>query len=156
MSETSGSIPKPQLIVSWVLRVAVTGLYAMFATQKIPYAPESQAIFGEIGGHPSAIATALLELVAGALLLIPKTVHFGAALSMMAMVGAIGTHVAIIGIDVQFPTDVPGVNEGDGGSLFGMAVGSLIASAVVLFIHRGGVLALLGKGKAAPSTSASM
>jgi hypothetical protein len=142
----------PLIAVSWILRLGIAGLYGMFATQKIPYAPESQAIFGEIGGHPAAIATAALEIVAAVLLLIPRTVHFGAVLSIAAMVGAIGTHLAIIGISVEFPTDVPGVTEPDGGSLFGMAVGTLLASAIVLFIHRGPLLALLGRSASAGAT----
>ncbi|MEL6498487.1 MAG: MauE/DoxX family redox-associated membrane protein [Planctomycetota bacterium] len=132
-------------VTSIVLRVAVAGIYGVLAAQKIPYHPNTQAIFEDIGGYPAALATVAMELVAAVLILVPKTVPIGALLSMGAMLGAITTHLVFIGVQVQFPSEAdPAMTESDGGTLFAMAVGTLVVSAVVLALHGKQALRLLG------------
>lgn len=122
---------------SLALRVSVAGIFGLLAVQKIPYHANTQAIFEDIGGYPAALATVTLELVAAVLILIPRTVPVGAVLSMGAMMGAIGTHLVFLGVAVEFPSVAdPSVTESDGGTLFAMAVGTLIVSAAVLAMHR--------------------
>ncbi|MEL6796856.1 MAG: hypothetical protein AAFO89_08535 [Planctomycetota bacterium] len=129
---------------SLVLRLGVAGIYGILAAQKIPYHPNTQAIFEDIGGYPAALATVALELVAAVLVLVPKTVPIGALLSMGAMFGAIGTHVLFIGVTVQFPSAADStVTESDGGTLFGMAGATLIVSGMVLVMHRRQAVQLL-------------
>ena len=103
----------------------------------MPYAPESQAIFESIGGHPAALLTAAIELAAAALILIPRTVALGAAISALAMIGAIATHLIFIGVAVEFPAANPeSLPESDGGTLFIMATATLSISLVLLWMHR--------------------
>ncbi len=124
-------------VASLVLRVSVAGIFGLLAVQKIPYHANTQAIFEDIGGYPAALATVTLELVAAVLILIPRTVPVGALLSIGAMMGAIGTHLLFIGVAVQFPSTAdPSVTESDGGTLFAMALGTLLVSGIVLAMHR--------------------
>ena len=67
-----------------------------------------------------------MELIAAVLLLIPGTVAIGALLAVGVGVGAVFSHLTVLGIDVK----------GDGGLLFGLACVVLVGSAVVLAIHR--------------------
>ena len=76
---------------------------------KFTAAPESVYIFSQVGMEPEGrIATAIAELLASILILIPRTSLIGASLALFIMIGAIATHVAIIGIEVM----------NDGGQLF--------------------------------------
>ncbi|MEO1582984.1 MAG: hypothetical protein AAFR96_00235 [Planctomycetota bacterium] len=140
----------PLTLTSWGLRLATAGIYGSFAFQKLPYHANTQAIFEGLGGHPAAIATAGLELAAAALLFVPRLLPVGAAMSVIAMLGALATHVLFIGVAVEFP-GAGGSTESDGGALFGMAIATLAASAALLWIHRRqsvGMLSLvLGSGK---------
>ncbi|MEY3835039.1 MAG: hypothetical protein RI989_467 [Bacteroidota bacterium] len=72
------------------------------------------------------IGTGMGELIAGLLLLWPKNSHFGAALSLGLISGALLTHLTILGIDV----------EGDGGKVFYLAVVTFICNVIVVFQNR--------------------
>ena len=133
--------PKPLLALSWILRLGVAGLFVMLAIQKFHYVPMTEVIFGDIGGRPAALGSAAMELIAAVLLVVPRTVAFGAMIAVGSMIGAIGVHLAVIGIEL---TD-PDTGELDGGSLFGMALGVLVASSVVLWVHRSQLLRLVTK-----------
>ncbi len=131
------SVVNARNAASLVLRLSVAGIFGLLAVQKIPYHANARAIFEDVGGYPAALATAGLELVAAVLILIPRTVPVGALLSAAAMVGAIGTHLLLIGVAVHFPSAADAsVTESDGGTLFAMAVGTLLASLTVLAMHR--------------------
>ncbi|HED53067.1 MAG TPA: hypothetical protein ENJ00_02555 [Phycisphaerales bacterium] len=123
---------KPAQIISWILQVAIAGIFVAFAISKLRYVPMTQAIFGEIGGRPAATTVAVMELVAAALLLIPRTIPYGAILAVFVLLGAITTHMAKIGISL---TD-PETGKSDGGSMFMMAIGFLIASLVVFVLRK--------------------
>lgn len=97
-------------------------LYFKFTGQ-----PESIYIFTQAGMEPwGRIGTGVAELVASVLLLIPSTIVLGAVMAIGLMLGALATHLFILGIEVQ----------GDGGQLFIYALVVLMAGAVLLFIHR--------------------
>jgi hypothetical protein len=64
--------------------------------------------------------------VAALLLLLPSTAPIGALLTMGLMAGAIGSHLTLLGIEIR----------GDGGLLFGLAVGAFAGSAIVFLIRR--------------------
>ena len=56
------------------------------------------ALFAEIGaGQAFRIVTGLIEITAAVLILIPRTVHIGAGLIIATMIGAVFTHLALIG-----------------------------------------------------------
>ncbi len=123
MSHTS----KLQTILSWTIQLAVAGILLQTLFFKFTGAEESVYIFSTLGAEPwGRLGSGMVELIAALLLLTPKTAPFGAALTMAVMVGAIGSHLTILGIEVK----------GDGGLLFGLALTAFVGSAIVLFIHR--------------------
>ena len=67
-----------------------------------------------------------MELIAAILLLVPATVTVGAALALVVIVGAIFSHLTVLGIEVQ----------GDGGLLFVLALTVFIGSAAILVLRR--------------------
>jgi hypothetical protein len=81
------------------------------------------------------IGTGVIELIAGILLLIPSTVFTGAFLGIGLMMGAIMSHLTIIGI----------ASKGDGGQLFMLAIVVLIACTILAFLHKQQGLNLLQK-----------
>lgn len=94
---------------------------------KFTGAPEAVSMFTELGVEPfGRLAAGVSELIAVILLLIPATAAIGGLLSAGIMVGAIGSHLTILGIDVN----------GDGGLLFGMAIVVLVAGLTVAWIRR--------------------
>ena len=85
--------------------------------------PDSVYIFETVGLEPyGRIGIGVLELIAGILLLIPKTVWAGAALTLGLIGGAIMMHLTQLGIEVK----------GDGGVLFYTAITTFILSAIIL------------------------
>ncbi len=112
---------------SIVLRAVAAFIMLQTLYFKFSAAPESVYIFTQAGMEPwGRIGTGIAELVASVLLLIPRTIVLGALMSAGLMLGAIATHLLILGIEVQ----------GDGGQLFAYAVIVLIASALLLILHK--------------------
>jgi hypothetical protein len=128
-----------RVLVSWVAQVVVALIYAQTLFFKFTYAPETQVIFGRLGGRPAATAVALMELACVVLLLVPRLAAVGAVLSLATIAGAIATHVFLIGIAVVDPA----TGQSDGGLLFGLALLVAAASAVVLACRWSELLALL-------------
>lgn len=119
---------KTQTIVSWILQLLAAAILAQTLFFKFTGAEESKYIFATLGAEPwGRIASGVAELVAVVLLLVPRTVVFGALLSLGLMSGAIGSHLLTkLGIVVQ----------NDGGLLFGLAITVFVSSAVILVIRR--------------------
>jgi hypothetical protein len=96
---------------------------------KFTGAPESVYIFSTLGVEPwGRIASGVFELIAAILLLAPRTVTIGAALSLVVISGAIATHLTLLGVTL------PAVD--DNGELFALAVATFVCSAIVLVMHR--------------------
>ena len=113
--------------LSWLLRIVVAVILLQTLFFKFTGAPESIYIFTTVGAEPwGRYGSGVTELVAAVLLLIPGTIAIGALLAVGVGVGAIFSHLTLLGIEVQ----------GDGGLLFALACVVLIASAVVLALHR--------------------
>lgn len=94
---------------------------------KFTGAPESVWIFEQVGAEPwGRIGSGVVELIAGILLLIPSKAWMGAFIALGVMVGAIGSHLFVLGIEVQ----------GDGGTLFALAIVVTICSAITLWTRR--------------------
>ena len=114
-------------ILSWVLQVTVAVILLQTLFFKFTGAEESVYIFTTLGAEPwGRIGSGLVELIAAVLLLVPLTAPFGALLTMGLMVGAISSHLTVLGIEVR----------GDGGLLFALAVTAFVGSAIVLLIRR--------------------
>lgn len=98
--------------------------------------PDSVSIFTSIGGEPYLrIGSGIVELIISLLLLYPKTSLLGAILGIAVMIGAIGQHVFVLGIEVN----------NDGGSLFALALTTLFCCVIILFTKRKDLINLLFK-----------
>lgn len=114
-------------IIDWALRIAAAVILLQTLYFKFTGHPESVELFSKLGVEPwGRIGTGVIELIAAALLLIPSTVVFGALLGIGLMLGAIASHLLVIGIESQ----------GDGGQLFGLALIVLASCVVVAFLHK--------------------
>jgi putative oxidoreductase len=115
-------------IVSIVLRLVAAFIMVQTLYFKFSGQPESIYIFTKAGMEPwGRIGTGVAELIASVLLLIPSTIVIGAVMAIGLMAGALGTHLLILGIEVQ----------GDGGQLFIYALIVLLAGVALLSIHSG-------------------
>jgi putative oxidoreductase len=86
------------LIALWTLQIAVAGMFLMAGSMKISAAPEMVATFELIGlGQWFRYLTGAIELVAALALLIPSLAAFGALLLVPTMIGAVATHLFIVG-----------------------------------------------------------
>lgn len=110
-----------------VLRIIVAIILIQTLRFKFTAHPDSVYIFKTVGLEPiGRIGIGILELIAGLLLLIPKTVWLGAGLTIVIIGGAIFMHLTTLGIEVNK----------DGGLLFGTAVFTFVLSAIILLLHK--------------------
>ena len=120
---------KALMWLSWSLRgiAAVILLQTLFF--KFSGAKESVYIFSTLGLEPwGRIGSGVVELIASILLLVPRTIVYGAIASIGVISGAIFFHLTKLGIAL------PAVD--DNGELFALAVIVFLCSAGVLFLHR--------------------
>ena len=116
-----------QTIITWALQLLAAGILLQTLFFKFTGAEESVYIFTTVGAEPwGRIGSGVLELFAAAMLLTPALAVYGAILAIGLMSGAVFSHVTLLGIEVK----------GDGGLLFGLALTTLIASAIVVLIRR--------------------
>lgn len=117
-----------------LLRILVAVILIQTLRFKFTAHPDSVYIFTKVGLEPyGRILIGVLELTAGILIVIPKTVWVGATLSLGLMAGAIMMHVTKLGI----------VINNDGGALFTTAVVTFIISGVILFLYKEDALKLI-------------
>ena len=110
-----------------VLRIIVAVILIQTLRFKFTADPVSVYIFETVGLEPfGRIGIGILELIAGILLLIPKTVWLGAALTIGVISGAIFMHLTKLGIEIN----------NDGGVLFFTAVATFILASIILYIYR--------------------
>lgn len=123
-------------IISWILRIIAAGILLQTLYFKFGGKPEAVYIFSTLGVEPwGRIALGVLELITAILLLLPSTVWLGAVVGVGLMVGALGAHLIILGIEVQ----------DDGGNLFMLALLTLVACTAILFIHQDALKAGLSR-----------
>ncbi len=100
--------------------------------------PDSVYIFTKIGGEPYLrIGSGIAELLIGLLLLFPKTSHLGALFGVLLMLGAIGQHLFVLGINVN----------NDGGVLFALALTTFLCCSLILVLKRKKLQAIYRKGQ---------
>jgi len=101
---------------------------------KFTGAPESVYIFTTVGMEPvGRIGSGVVELIAAVLLLWPSKAWIGAVLASSTMVGAIASHLFLLGIEVQ----------GDGGTLFALAVTVQVCCLFILWRNLETIKAIL-------------
>ncbi len=127
------ALSKKAGIFSWIGQIVVAVILGQVLFFKFTGAEESRALFEILGAEPwGRIGSGVAELLSVLLILRPKTAAFGALTTMALMAGAIGSHLTVLGVEVN----------GDGGALFGMAIVSFVAASVVAVIRRERLLAL--------------
>jgi len=113
--------------VPFILRIIVAIILIQTLRFKFTAHPDSVYIFETVGLEPyGRIGIGILELIAGILLLIPKTVWIGATLTLGIIGGAVLMHLTQLGIEVN----------GDGGVLFITALITFILSAIILYFYK--------------------
>jgi uncharacterized membrane protein YphA (DoxX/SURF4 family) len=110
----------------WICRVVAAIILLQTLFFKFSAAPESVYIFSTVGMEPyGRIATGVIELVSAILILLPRYSLYGAFLAILIMLGAIGSHLFVLGIEVM----------NDGGQLFIYAVLVLICSLIIVYAY---------------------
>jgi putative oxidoreductase len=123
-------------IITWAARIVAAIIMLQTLYFKFSGAEESVYIFTTVGMEPwGRIGVGVMELIASLLIVIPATSWIGAGIALGLMLGAIGMHLTVLGIEVQ----------NDGGYLFFLALIVTICSAVILWISKEMVLSFLSK-----------
>jgi uncharacterized membrane protein YphA (DoxX/SURF4 family) len=88
----------------WVLQVLAAAMFLMAGTMKLIGNPEMVQLFGTIGiGQWFRYLTGTIEVVGALLLLVPGAAVFGAVPLAATMVGAIITHLFVVGGNPAVP-----------------------------------------------------
>jgi uncharacterized membrane protein YphA (DoxX/SURF4 family) len=85
-------------IALWTTQVAVAGMFLLAGSSKLAGAPALVALFDAIGvGQWFRYVTGLIEVVSALALLVPPLAVWGALALIPTMVGAIATHLFVVG-----------------------------------------------------------
>ena len=123
-------------IFTWVLRILAAVILLQTLYFKFTAAPESVLIFSKLGIEPwGRIGTGCVELVTGILLLINRTVLIGAIMGIGVMLGAIASHLLVLGIS----------SAGDGGQLFLYANIVLVSCCWITWVNRSQGISMIKK-----------
>src|SRR4029077_10923530 len=94
----SGSTGKIINIGLWILQIGAAGMFLMVGFFKLSGDPRRVGLFDAIGfGQWFRYLTRSVEILGAVLLLIPRLSGLGALLLMVIMIGAVMTHLFIIG-----------------------------------------------------------
>ncbi len=125
-------------IISLLLRLTVVVILLQTLYFKFTAHPDSVHIFSALGIEPwGRIGLGIVELITAILILSPKFKIIGMATSLGIILGAVFSHILVLGINVS----------NDGGGLFTLAIIVLISSTVFLIINKIEVLSLIKKMK---------
>lgn len=114
-------------IVLWVLKLTVAIILLQTLYFKFTAHPDSVHIFSALGVEPfGRIGLGIIELITAGLILNPRTSLVGMLLSLGIILGAIGSHLLVLGLEI----------EGDGGGLFTLALVVLVADLVYFAMQR--------------------
>jgi uncharacterized membrane protein YphA (DoxX/SURF4 family) len=121
-------------IIFWIVKLLAVAILVQTLYFKFTGAEESVYIFQTLGIEPfGRIGSGVVELVASILILIPRTTLLGALLGTGTMLGAIFSHIFVLGIEVQ----------NDGGTLFILAVITLVSCLLLVYVERNKIPDLL-------------
>lgn len=121
-------------VFTWIIKLIAVFILVQTLYFKFTGAEESVYIFSTLGAEPyGRIGSGVVELIASILILIPRTTLLGALMGLGTMTGAILSHLFILGIVVK----------NDGGTLFILAIITLICCAILVFQNRDKIQSLL-------------
>ena len=114
-------------IFTWIVKLIVVIILVQTLYFKFTGAEESIYIFTKLGIEPfGRIGSGIVELIASILILIPRTTLLGALLGAGTMLGAIFSHLFVLGIAVK----------NDGGELFILAIITLLCCIILIFNNK--------------------
>ena len=114
-------------IFIWIIKLIAVIILVQTLFFKFTAAEESVYIFTKLGIEPfGRIGSGVVELIASVLILIPRTTLLGALLAIGTMMGALVSHLFVLGIEVQ----------NDGGTLFTLAIITLICCLILVNHHK--------------------
>src|SRR5882724_13434776 len=94
----SGSTGKIINVGLWILQIGAAGMFLMVGFFKLSGDPQMVGLFDAIGlGQWFRYVTGSLEVLGVALLLVPRLSGFGALLLVGVMLGAVPTHLFVVG-----------------------------------------------------------
>ena len=134
-------------LIFWTIRIVPAIIMLQTLYFKFNAAPEPIHIFTTLLGKYEAfgrIGTGIIELIAGLLLLYPRTSVLGAILGAGTMAGAVFSHLFILGISVKYYT-TESVLINDKGSLFLSALITLICCLIIIYQQRNYLLSFIKK-----------
>ena len=115
--------------INWALRLIPALILLQTLFFKFTAHPDSVAIFSQLHAEPlGRIFSGVLELITAILILNPKTTFWGAVLGLVTMIGAIASHIFILGIDTN----------NDGGKLFYLALTAFVFCVILLIKFKKG------------------
>lgn len=111
-------------IVIWIVKLVAVIILLQTLFFKFTEAEESVYIFTKLGIEPyGRIGSGIVELIASILILIPRTTLIGALLGLGTMLGAIFSHLFVLGIEVK----------NDEGELFTLAIIVFLCCTILIF-----------------------
>jgi uncharacterized membrane protein YphA (DoxX/SURF4 family) len=111
----------------WIIRIVAAVILLQTLYFKFSSAEESVYIFSTLGIEPyGRIGSGIAELIAAILILVPRTTLLGAIMASGVMLGAIFSHLFVLGIEVK----------NDGGTLFTLAIITFLCCMFLIFIYR--------------------
>jgi len=121
-------------ILIWIIKLTAVVILLQTLYFKFTSADESVYIFSTLGIEPyGRIGSGVVELIASVLILIPRTTLIGSLLGFGTMVGAVFSHLFVLGIEVQ----------NDGGTLFILALITLTCCGLLIYINKNKIPELL-------------
>ncbi len=86
------------LVALWLTQIALAGMFTLAGWLKLAGVPVMVALFDAIGvGQWFRYVTGSIEVVSAVALLVPSWAAFGALLLIPTMIGAVFTHLFIVG-----------------------------------------------------------
>lgn len=111
-------------IIIWIVKLTAVIILVQTLFFKFTGAEESVYIFQTLGIESyGRISSGIVELIASILILIPRTTLLGALLGFGTMLGAIFSHIFVLGIEVK----------NDGGTLFALAIITSICCLILVY-----------------------
>ena len=121
-------------IFIWIVKLIAVVILVQTLFFKFTGAEESVYIFTKLGIEPfGRIGSGIVELIASIFILIPRTTLLGALLGAGTMLGAIFSHLFVLGINVK----------NDDGELFFLAIITLLCCTILIIQNRNKIQDLL-------------
>lgn len=121
-------------IIQWLFRLTAAIILLQTLFFKFTAAEESVYIFSTLGMEPyGRIGSGIVELIAAILILIPRTTLLGALMGAGVILGAILSHLFVLGIEVK----------NDGGELFVLAIITFLCCIALIYWNKNRLVNLL-------------